>query len=178
VAEAILADLDGLIDRFVARLRDDPQVGAVAARMERHVLEDHTASFLADVAQSLVVIEGAGGEPAPLMRDAADIQVLIAERHGAYRERMGWTEEELEREHDLLLETIEEVVRTGLPATAEFPPDSIDAGLALVRRFVERAREHGRRGYRRAAIGRDIDSPSSEVPSATTGTASTSTRLS
>jgi signal transduction histidine kinase len=180
VAGALLADLDGLIDRFVQRLRTDPQLASVAARMDRHVLEDHSASFLADIAQSLIVIEGAGGEPAPLMRDAADIQLLIADRHGAYRQRAGWTESELEREYDLLLESIDETVRTALPATAEFPPDSIDAGLALVRRFVERAREEGLRGYRRAAIGVDADVEVA-IPAASMGstaTDSTSTRLS
>lgn len=180
VAESLLADLDGLIDRFVQRLRTDPQVAAVAARMDRHVLEDHTATFLADIAQSLIVIEGAGGEPAPLMRDAADIQQLIADRHGAYRQRAGWTEAELEREYDLLLESIDETVRTALPATADYPPDSIDAGLALVRRFVERSREQGRRGYRRAAIGVDADVEVA-IPAASVGSAatdSTSTRLS
>jgi signal transduction histidine kinase len=180
VAESILAGLDELIDHFVRRLRNDPQVGAVAARTDRHVLEDHSASFLADIAQSLIVIEGAGGEPAPLMRDAADIQLLIADRHGAYRQRAGWTEQELEREYDLLLESIDETVRTALPATAEFPPDSIDPGLALVRRFVERAREQGRTGYRRAAIGidADVDAAIPAVSEGSTATASTSTRLS
>ena len=180
VAEAMLSDLDGLLDRFVQRLRNDPQLGVVAQRMDRHVLEDHCASFLADIAQSLIVIEGAGGESAPLMRDGADIQVLIADRHGAYRQRAGWTESELERECDLLFETVDEVVRTALPATAEFPADSIDAGLALVRGFIEQAREHGLRGYRRAAIGIDADVDVA-IPGSSTGTAatdSTSTRLS
>ncbi len=178
VAEAILADLDSMMDRFIARLRDDPVIGGVASRLERHVLEDHTASFLAAIAQSLVVVEGAGGEASPLMRDANDIQLMIADRHGAYRERTGWTEQELDREHDLLLETIEEAVRTGLPVTADFPPDSIDNGLGLVRRFIERAREEARRGYRRAAIGTAPEIPTADESAATAGTASTSTRLS
>ena len=178
VAEAILGDLDGLIDRFVERLREDSQLGAIVSRMDRHVIEDHIASFLADIAQSLVVIEGAGGEAAPLMRDASDIQLLIADRHGAYRERTGWTEAELDREHDLLVETLEETVRTALPVSADFPSDSIDAGLGLVRRFIERAREQGRRGYRRAAVGADADKPTGDESATTAGTASTSTRLS
>lgn len=180
VADAILADLDALLDRFVQRLHDDPQVGGVVARMDRHVVEDHFPSFLADIAQSLIVIEGAGGESTPLMRDSSDIQRLIADRHGAYRQRAGWTEQELEREYDLLLETIDEIVRTTLPATDEFPPDSIDAGLGLVRRFVERAREQGLAGYRRAAIGPDADAEVA-IPASAAGTAatpSTSTRLS
>jgi len=180
VADAMLSDLDALVDRFVRRLRNDPQVGGVAARMDRHVLEDHFPSFLADIAQSLIMIEGAGGESTPLMRDSSDIQRLIADRHGAYRQRAGWTEQEIEREYDLLLETIDEIVRTSLPATAEFPPDSIDAGLGLVRRFVERAREQGLAGYRRAAIGADADVDVA-IPAASGGTAataSTSTRLS
>ncbi len=180
VADAMLADLDALLERFLQRLRSDPQVGAVVSRMDRHVIEDHFPSFLADMAQSLIVIEGAGGESTPLMRDSSDIQRLIADRHGAYRQRAGWTEQELEREYDLLLETIDEIVRTSLPATAEFPPDSIDAGLGLVRRFVERAREQGLAGYRRAAIGADadVDVATPATSGGTAATASTSTRLS
>ena len=178
VAGAILNDLDNLVERFVQRLRDDPQVAGVAARMERHALEDHLPSLLADMAHALVVIEEAAGEPAPLMRDGVDIQLLIADRHGAYRARTGWTEQELEREHDLLLETIEEAVRTALPPSADVPAHSIDAGLGLMRRFVERAREQGLRGYRRAAIGSAAEVPIPDDSAATTGTASISTRLS
>ena len=180
VADAMLSDLDALMDRFVRRLQNDPHVGGVVARMDRHVLEDHFPSFLADIAQSLIVVVGAGGESTPLMRDSSDIQRLIADRHGAYRQRAGWTDQELEREYDLLLETIEEFVRTALPATAEFPPDSIDTGLTLVGRFVERAREQALVGYRRAAIGVDAD-VGTAIPSTSGGTAatpSTSTRLS
>ena len=180
VADALLADLDALMNHFVQRLQNDPQVGGVVARMDRHVVEDHFPSFIADIAQSLVVVEGAGGESAPMMRDSSDIQRLIADRHGAYRQRVGWTDQELEREYDLLLETVDEVVRTALPATAEFPPDSIDTGLTLVRRFVEGAREQALVGYRRAAIGVDADVDVA-IPLASGGTAatpSTSTRLS
>ena len=180
VADAMLSDLDALMERFVQRLQNDPHVGGVVARMDRHLVEDHFPSFIADIAQSLVVVEGAGGESEPMMRDSSDIQHLIADRHGAYRQRAGWTDQELEREYDLLLETIEEIVRTALPATAEFPPESIDTGLTLVRRFVERAREHALAGYRRAAIGVDADVDVA-IPSnsgAAAGTPSTSTRLS
>ena len=180
VADAMLSDIDALMERFVKRLQNDPHVGGVVAPMDRHVVEDHFPSFIADIAQTLVVFEGAGGQAAQLMLDSSAIQRLIADRHGAYRQRAGWTDQELEREYDLLLETIEEFVRTALPATAEFPRDSIDTGLTLVGRFVERAREHALGGYRRAASGveADVDVATPSTAGGTAATPSTSTRLS
>src|SRR3712207_7263161 len=40
--------------------------------------------------------------PTPLMQDGVEIQRLIAERHGVQRARLGWTEETLRRECEIL----------------------------------------------------------------------------
>ncbi|HUF28000.1 MAG TPA: hypothetical protein VMM18_13580 [Gemmatimonadaceae bacterium] len=42
-------------------------------------------SLLADIAVTLIVLEEMAGEPSPLLADGADIQCMIAERHGAQR---------------------------------------------------------------------------------------------
>ncbi|NUQ21953.1 MAG: HAMP domain-containing histidine kinase [Gemmatimonadaceae bacterium] len=150
IAQAIVAAVDSLVARFVERMRGDERI-PIAANTDRRTLEDHTAAFVADLAQALAVIGTAEGEPQQIMRDSAEIQLLIANRHGALRQRGGWTEAEIEREYDLLVETIEETVRAA--EGGEASPETLAAGMALVHRFVDRAREEGRRAYRRSALG-------------------------
>ena len=150
IAQSIAVDVDGLVTRFVERMRGDARL-PTAATADRRTLEDHSAAFVADLAQALAVIGTAEGEPQQIMRDSAEIQLLIANRHGALRQRGGWTEEEIEREYDLLAETIEETVRAA--EGAEATPETLAAGMLLVRRFIDRAREEGHRAYRRSALG-------------------------
>ncbi|HEX2718586.1 MAG TPA: HAMP domain-containing sensor histidine kinase [Gemmatimonadaceae bacterium] len=147
VADALLRDMDGLLDAFVARMRDDPIVGGGAADQREPILEDHTATFLTDVAQALCVIEESGGGPSPILRDGRDIQHVIADRHARLRQTLGWTEREMDREYDILVEVIEERVRAVLGG------ERTEAGLGLIRGFVDRAREAGRASYRQAAMG-------------------------
>ncbi|HEX2779557.1 MAG TPA: HAMP domain-containing sensor histidine kinase [Gemmatimonadaceae bacterium] len=148
-AHAIAGQVDALVARFVERMRGDPRIVA-AAETDQRTLEDHTAAFVADLAQALAVIGTAEGEPQQIMRDSAEIQLLIANRHGALRQRGGWTEEEIDREYDLLSETISETVQS---SGTEIPEEALSAGRALVDRFIARAREEGRRAYRRSALG-------------------------
>lgn len=147
VADALLRDMDGLLDRFVARMRADPLVGGGAADQREPILEDHTATFLTDVAQALCAVEESGGGPSPLLRDGRDIQHVIADRHARLRQNIGWTEREMDREYDILLEVVDERVRAVLGG------EQTEAGLALIRGFIERAREAGRASYRQAAMG-------------------------
>ena len=155
IADAIAAGVDGLIDRFVDRMRADARI-PTAAETDRRSLEDHSAAFIADIAQALAVIGTSEGEPQQIMRDSAEIQLLIANRHGALRQRGGWTEDEIEREYDLMAETIEETVRATEGEHAA--PETLAGAMALVHRFLDRAREEGRRAYRRSALGITDDS--------------------
>ena len=155
VADAILHDLDRLLHRLTARLRTDHLlVGATA--LEDTLLEEHTATLLTDVAQSLSIIEESEGESTQLMRDGGDIQSLIANRHGAHRQGLGWTEDQLDREFDLLLE---EVDRTLNAAHSGADDASRTSGRDLVRGFLQRGREESRRAFRRAAVGEPPERP-------------------
>ena len=66
------------------------------------------ACLLADVGGALVVMEESKGLPSQTLADAVEIQRLISERHGAQRQRLGWSESVLRRElHMIIREELE-----------------------------------------------------------------------
>jgi PAS domain S-box-containing protein len=110
VREAILSEMERVLYAFVARLRSDPETPSAHSIGESD-LEDHLASFLADVAQTLAGLDLAAGEDGSALRDGTAIQRAIAERHGLQRRRLGWSESELRREHKILMEELAAAVR-------------------------------------------------------------------
>jgi hypothetical protein len=82
----------------------------------------------------------------PLLVDGAAIQRLIAERHGAQRQRLGWTEEELRREHAALGAEVERVVLDSSLLTGSPPSDA----LPLLRMILQEAEEVSVRGFHAA----------------------------
>ncbi len=104
VGEALLRDLESVLEGFVARLRESPLVPA-ARTLQFSQLADHTPALVAVIGEMLVVIEEAGGEPTSLIADGAEIRRVIAERHGAQRARLGWSVEALRAEHVMLRES-------------------------------------------------------------------------
>nr|MBA3673078.1 PAS domain S-box protein [Gemmatimonadaceae bacterium] len=115
VSEGLLAELEPLVRVVVGRIRSDPAL-PMAAGLRTSQVADHLATMLADIAGALLVLEEAGGEPSALLADAMEIQRLVAERHGAQRARLGWTESALRREMMIIREELERVVRTHVPA--------------------------------------------------------------
>lgn len=109
LGKEMLDAIDQIINGYVDGIRANPE-------LERHAmltdvqLANHSASFLADVAQSLVILDAAGLEPSALMRDGSEIQRVIAERHGAQRYHLGWTSEEISHDFDMLDRAIRSVV--------------------------------------------------------------------
>ncbi|MBW3629684.1 MAG: PAS domain S-box protein [Gemmatimonadetes bacterium] len=110
VREAILTEMERVLYAFVARLRSDAATPSAHSLAEPD-LEDHLASFLADVAQTLAGLDLSVGREAGALRDGTLIQRAIAERHGKQRRRLGWLESELRREHEILLEELSAAVR-------------------------------------------------------------------
>jgi PAS domain S-box-containing protein len=102
VGATLQARLDEVVAALVRRLRAEPFVAA-GREVSTADLQDHTAAFLSTVAQALVILEQTGGER-NLMRNGSEIQRLIAERHGAQRARLGWNEDALRREIQILSE--------------------------------------------------------------------------
>ena len=135
VGEALLREADAIVDELVARLRREPSMpGAHSLRFTQ--LADHTATLIADLAETLVIIEDSRGEPSPMLADSAEIQRYVGDRHGAQRARLGWTVEALAREFEILREEIEHALHRAFPGESA---GRIGEALALVRRQLEQA---------------------------------------
>jgi signal transduction histidine kinase len=141
----LLRELPTLTDAFVERLRREATVpGAQSLRSSQ--LADHVGTYIADMACMLVAIEEARGQPSHLVADGAEIQVQVAERHGAQRARLGWTPHILHREWAILREEIERVVRRGAIAVHE---QAIAEALIVLERFLEQGEDHSVRALTR-----------------------------
>jgi signal transduction histidine kinase len=143
----LLRELPSLTEAFVERLRGEATFpGAQSLRTSQ--LADHVGTYVADLACMLVAIEEARGQPSHLVADGAEIQVQVAERHGAQRARLGWTPNMLHREWIVLREEIERVVRRGAIAVHE---RAIAEALIVLERFLEQGEEHSVRALARGA---------------------------
>ena len=140
------ARLEDVLAAVATRLRTDPDTPG-AARLARSELEDHVLTFLADVAQSLVVVEETGGPESDVLRDGTTIQRVVSELHGAMRQRRGWSEAEIGREYEILGEELAAAVAGRVPEGAG------DASLArdVLARLVDRARAVALASARRTA---------------------------
>jgi signal transduction histidine kinase len=135
LSSELLSQLRSLVDVVVARIRMDPGI-AVATGLRTSQVADHLTTMLADIAGALVVIEESGGEPTPNLADAVEIQRLVAERHGAQRARLGWTETSLRREFMIIREEVERAVLKCMPTGRALEPSE---AVAIVNRFVDQA---------------------------------------
>ena len=124
--------------------------------MTRTELEDHIATYLSDIGQMFAILDERGGERLPLLADGTAIQRIIAERHGAQRHRLGWTEEELRREYAALVSEVERVVLDSSLLTGSPPSDT----LPLLRVLLHEATEVTIRGFTDAAERREQSSTS------------------
>jgi ribosome-binding protein aMBF1 (putative translation factor) len=77
------------------------------------------------------------------MYDGGVILEAIAERHGAQRRRLGWSESELAREFEILREAIDLVVARRAPPAAE--------ARAALDRMLEHVEHVSLSGFRHAS---------------------------
>jgi PAS domain S-box-containing protein len=149
VRDAIFAEMERILYAFVARLRSDPATPSAHARSEAE-LEDHLASFLSDIAQTFGGMDLAAGSDAESLRDGSDIQRRISERHGEQRFRLGWTEAEVVREHEILAEEIAAAIRRHVRRER---PYEVDEMIDAVRKFLAAGERVSLESYRGAARG-------------------------
>ena len=147
VRDAILAELERILYGFVARLRSDPATPSAHTRSEAE-LEDHLASFLSDIAQTFGGMDLAAGSAGESMRDGSDIQRRISERHGEQRFRLGWTEPEVVREHQILAEELAAAMRRHIHRERA---DEVEEMIDAVRQFLAAGERVSIEAYRRAA---------------------------
>jgi signal transduction histidine kinase len=135
VGRALQRGMEETVTKIVERLGSDPNL-SVAAGLNFSQLADHLSSLLADVAGALVVMEETKGVGSATLADAVEIQRLISERHGAQRQRLGWSESALRREFMIVREEIELAVRKA----SEFgDPLPVEDGVAVIGRFLDQA---------------------------------------
>jgi PAS domain S-box-containing protein len=144
VGRALVRVAEPTVAELGRRLRDDASVRNTDAN--RAQLENHTATFLVDIGLALVTLDEGGGEP-ELMRDGTEIQRLIAERHGAQRARLGWSEEDLYREFQLLREILVPLV---LEETTLAVEANVEDALGVLERLLQQAELISVRGLRNA----------------------------
>jgi PAS domain S-box-containing protein len=149
VGDAVLRDIDGIVERYMRRLRTDPATPS-ARSMKDTDLNNHTATFVTDIAHALGIIEEAHGKRSMLVRHDSEIQALIAARHGSLRFHLGWDEAELDRDIEILAEEVEAAVRRAEPLVDQ---NALRKALGVLKRFLEHARELSHQAYRQAAKG-------------------------
>ena len=135
LSAALVSRLYPLVEAVVGRIRCDTDIGA-ASGLRASQVTDHLTTLIADIAGALVVIEEVSGETSALLTDAVEIQRMLAERHGAQRARLGWTEASLRREFMIIREEIERAVVECMPAGVEL---SSAEAIGIIGRFVDQA---------------------------------------
>jgi hypothetical protein len=156
----VLGELERVLHAYVARLHSDPGTPSAHAATDAQV-EDHLASFLADLAGALHQLDGVSGgappgEPTAAVRDSTAIQRVVSERHGAQRARLGWSEQEVRREFTILREELAAAVRRRAPRdlpgpTAEARAGDAERALEVLAQFVAIAERLSVASFRRAA---------------------------
>jgi hypothetical protein len=154
LGELLVAAAPDIVATVVERLRSDPQIPR-ARQVTRTELEDHIATYVSDIGQMFAILDERGGERLPLLADGTAIQRVIAERHGAQRHRLGWTEEELRHEYAALVAEVERVVLDSSLLTGSPPSDT----LPLLRLVLQEATEVTIRGFVDAARRREESGP-------------------
>src|SRR5438552_1185004 len=135
VGRALLNTMERTVETIVSRMKADPNLRMAAGRKFSQ-LADHLAALLADVGGALMGLVEAKGMSSPTLADAVEIQRLISERHGAQRQRLGWTESAMRREFMIVREELEKVVRRA----SEFgDPLPVEDGIAVIGRFLDQA---------------------------------------
>lgn len=141
-AKELLGQLDTTRERYTQRVRGSglPHVESLRETQIR----DHATALLADVLNSLEVVGEARGRAPELLRDGSEIQRLISDLHGAQRYRLGWSEEHVSRDVQLLREELETTIAGASGAPAEVRAQARE----LVRRLLRVAEQMSIRGYR------------------------------
>jgi len=141
----LMCHVEEVVESYARRLRADPAMPN--ARDATDVdLQDHAATLVADVAQSMVVLGGSAETGPRLLRDGSRIQRLVAELHAEQRRRLGWSEAELRRDFEVLREEVDRCVRAQVA-----PGEGAEAAAAIAARLLQQTQRISCQAYRSAA---------------------------
>jgi hypothetical protein len=145
VGEALRPRVTEVLAAISTRMRHDPLV-PMAEVLSDAELDDHQLSYLADIAQTLVVLEQEEGS-SELLRDGSDFQRLLATRHGTQRARQRWAEAALQREFEIVREEVEKGARAAAPPSA-----ALETAVRVLGRLVTQGEQFSLRGLRTGAV--------------------------
>jgi signal transduction histidine kinase len=143
--------VEDVLEAVARRLITDPAFPA-ANKLRRSELEDHQLSFITDVVQSLVVIDESGGVSSDLYRDGSEIQRVVASLHGRMRYMQGFTEEQLDRESQIMAEEIHAMIRRYVPEGM----GDITLALEVVKRLMQHGDAVSKQAFRHAALAQGM----------------------
>lgn len=122
-----------------------------ASQLDDVQLEDHAATMLTDIGLAMRTVGASVSDSAENMRDGNEILRVIAERHGAQRNRLGWSEEEIDAEVVSLRGVIDAVLLRTMTDQSDEVRRSIPEVQTLLSQLLEQAARVSRRAFRVAA---------------------------
>ena len=114
----LAADAETAAERYVSAIRADEDFPG-ARELPAVQIRDHATPLIGLIASQLMVIAETGGRDPELLRDSAQAQRLMSELHGAQRYRLGWREEDIERETAYMIAAAESAIVAGETAAIE-----------------------------------------------------------
>ncbi len=144
LARILFERVDVILDTYTARLRGDPRIPNVE-QVSDAALRSHARGWLSELGEMLILAQERGGAVSEALRDRSRIQQVIAQLHGAQRRELGWGEDALRRDLQILRETIEQEAREQRVAE-----ESLDEALEALARILDRGESVSRRAWRLA----------------------------
>ena len=162
LAVRLAAEAETVAERYVAVLRADGRFPG-AHTLSSVQLRDHATPFVGLIAAQLMIVGETRGTAPELLGDGAQVLRVMAELHGAQRQRLGWSESDIAREDPYLIAEIERTLRgalstagsEGTGSESHDAPESGDAArvalryaMLATRQMLEQATRTSLRAYR------------------------------
>ena len=138
IGQALRDNLSAILERLTNSLLGKPEQFPGVDQLSVVQLQDHVATWVADLAQALIIVGAANDDPTQLMRDGTEIRREITERHALQRQRLGWGEAELRGEFRLLREAVLEVLDQ-----RAMPIRMSPRARSLIEGFIQQAERRG-----------------------------------
>src|ERR1051326_1614970 len=146
VGELLLREIETIVEAITVRIRDEAELpGAQGPQVSP--IGEHFPAATRGSGGVAGTYEETSGQPSSLIADGAEIQRVVAERHGAQRAPLGWSPDQVRREYAMLRDELSRVIRRRARA---IPDAAIDEALVILERVLEQAEQWSIRGYLRS----------------------------